>query len=68
MEKAYWLRRESASLEAAEKATGPEARLAHYDLAGRYSIKAAAAVSPSSMEAKAAPITMPEDAAENTDV
>jgi hypothetical protein len=55
-------------LEAAEKATGPEARLAHYDLAGRYSIKAAAAVSPSSMEAKAAPITMPEDAAENTDV
>ena len=43
MEKAYWLRRNSASLRAARDAAGPEARLAHYELAGRYSVKAALA-------------------------
>jgi hypothetical protein len=40
MEKAYWLSRKRASLELAEAAAGSEARLAHYDLAGRYSLKA----------------------------
>ena len=40
MEKAYWLSRKRASLELARKAAGAEARLVHYDLAGRYSLKA----------------------------
>jgi hypothetical protein len=43
MEKAYWITRKRASLKAAQNALGAEARLAHYDLAGRYSIKAASA-------------------------
>ena len=41
METAYWLGRERASLANARNATGAEARLIHYELAGRYSIKAA---------------------------
>jgi hypothetical protein len=41
METAYWLGRERASLANARGATGAEARLIHYELAGRYSIKAA---------------------------
>lgn len=41
MEKAYWISRKRASLKAAQNADGAEARLAHYDLAGRYSVKAA---------------------------
>ena len=32
-------------MRAARDAAGPEARLAHYDLAGRYSVKAASAES-----------------------
>lgn len=40
MEKAYWLGRRRASLEAAQKAVSAEARLIHYDLAGRYSMNA----------------------------
>jgi hypothetical protein len=43
MEKAYWISRKRASLKAAQDAKGPEARLAHYDLTGRYSVKAASA-------------------------
>ena len=43
MEKAYWIARKRASLKAAKTAAGPEARLVHYDLAGRYSVKAASA-------------------------
>jgi hypothetical protein len=39
MEKAYWLGRERASLNLARDAVGSEARLAHLDLAGRYSIR-----------------------------
>lgn len=42
MERAYWLSRKRASLKAAQNAAGSEARLAHYELAGRYSVKAAA--------------------------
>ena len=38
---AYWLRRKRASVDKANMATSAEARLAHFDLAGRYSIKAA---------------------------
>jgi hypothetical protein len=43
MENAYWLSRKRASLKLARKAASSEARLVHYDLAGRYSVKAAAA-------------------------
>jgi hypothetical protein len=40
MEKAYWLGRKRASLRSAKAATCSEARLIHYDLAGRYSLNA----------------------------
>jgi hypothetical protein len=40
MEKAYWLSRKRASLKQAQNAASAEARLVHYDLAGRYSLKA----------------------------
>ena len=40
MEKAYWLGRTSASLKSAQDATSAEARLIHYELAGRYSLNA----------------------------
>ena len=43
MEKAYWLGRKRASLKMARNAIGSEARLAHYDLAGRYSLQAISA-------------------------
>ena len=40
MEKAYWLGRNRASLKSAQMAASAEARLIHYELAGRYSLKA----------------------------
>lgn len=43
MEKAYWLGRKRASLQLAQNAASSEARLVHYDLAGRYSAKASSA-------------------------
>jgi hypothetical protein len=43
MEKAYWLSRKRASLKSAQSAACSEARLVHYDLAGRYSVKAMSA-------------------------
>ena len=43
MEKVYWLSRKRASLKAAQNAASAEARLIHYDLAGRYSLKAISA-------------------------
>ena len=43
MERAYWLSRKRASLKLAQNAASSEARLVHYDLAGRYSIKAMSA-------------------------
>jgi hypothetical protein len=43
MEKTYWLSRKRASLAMAKNAAGAEARLIHYDLAGRYSLNAASA-------------------------
>ena len=42
-DQAYWLRRKRASVSKANMATSARARLAHFDLAGRYSIKAAEA-------------------------
>lgn len=41
MEKKYWIGRKRAAAAMARQATSAEARLIHYDLAGRYSIKAA---------------------------
>ena len=43
MEKAYWIGRKRASLKLAREASGSEARLIHYDLAGRYGLKAVSA-------------------------
>ena len=43
MEKAYWLSRERASLAMARSASCSESRLVHYDLAGRYSVRAMSA-------------------------
>ena len=43
MEKTYWLSRKRASLKLAQNAASSEARLVHYDLAGRYSVKATSA-------------------------
>ncbi len=40
MEKAYWIGRKRASLKLAQGAASSEARLVHYELAGRYSVKA----------------------------
>ena len=41
MDKSYWLDRKRASLAMARGAASSVARLIHYDLAGRYSVKAA---------------------------
>jgi hypothetical protein len=43
METQYWLDRESSSVEMARTATSSRARLAHYQLAGMYSVKGARA-------------------------
>lgn len=43
MEKTHWLGRKRASLKLAQNAASSEARLVHYDLAGRYSLKALSA-------------------------
>ena len=44
MENSYWIGRMRASMTAARAASTAEARLIHYDLAGRYSVKAAGAL------------------------
>lgn len=41
MENTYWLGRERSAMAMARGAVGAEARLIHYELAGRYSIAAA---------------------------
>jgi hypothetical protein len=46
MERAHWLSRKRESLAMAQNAISSEARLIHYELAGRYSVKAANAVRP----------------------
>jgi len=40
LEKAHWLARKRTSLKLASSATSAEARLVHFELAGRYGIKA----------------------------
>lgn len=44
MEKKYWIGRKRAAMGMARGASSAEARLIHYDMAGRYSIKAAQCV------------------------
>lgn len=46
MEQTYWLGRKRSSADNARRASSAEARLVHLDLAGRYSVKAAAAAAP----------------------
>jgi hypothetical protein len=46
MEQKYWLARKRISVANAKRAASAQARLAHLELAGRYSIKAAAAATP----------------------
>lgn len=46
MEQTYWLGRKRASAANARMADSAEARLAHLDLAGRYSVKAALCAAP----------------------
>lgn len=41
MDQTYWLKRKRSSLARAQSATHSQARLIHFDLAGRYSVKAA---------------------------
>jgi len=41
MDKTYWLGRQAAASAMARGASSAKVRLIHYDLAGRYSIKAA---------------------------
>ena len=55
MEKAYWLSRKRASLKLAQDATSSQARLVHYDLAGRYSVKAISAETQATDLASAVP-------------
>ena len=43
MEQGYWLHRKRQELAMARNASGARARLIHFDLAGRYSVKAASA-------------------------
>lgn len=56
MEQTYWLGRKRASAANARRAHGAEARLIHLDLAGRYSIKAAAAAPPRAVADAARPL------------
>jgi hypothetical protein len=44
MEKTYWLRRQRAASAMARAAATSESRLIHYELAGRYSIRAASSL------------------------
>lgn len=43
MEQAYWLGRKRTSLKMAQNAESSQAKMIHYDLAGRYSLKASSA-------------------------
>jgi hypothetical protein len=44
MDERYWIGRKRAAMAMARAATSAEARLIHYDLAGRYSVNAALGV------------------------
>jgi hypothetical protein len=62
MEQAYWLSRKRASAANARHAGSAEARLVHLDLAGRYSIKAAAAVKRPEQEGARLALPLPQTA------
>jgi hypothetical protein len=62
MEQAYWLGRKRASVANARRAGGAEARLVHLDLAGRYSIKAAAAATLPEQEGAHPALPLPDSA------
>ena len=49
MDKAYWLGRNHSAVAMAEGAADSRTRLIHYDLAGRYSLKAATCLPPAFM-------------------
>ena len=55
MGKKYWIGRELDAVKMAEAATSSQAKLAHYDLAGRYSISAAQSVPMHAIERVATP-------------
>ena len=56
MEHKYWLSRKRASVANAERATTSEARLIHFELAGRYSVMAVAVAKQKRRQANAATI------------
>lgn len=60
MGKEYWIGRKRAAVAMARAATSAEARLIHYDLAGRYSVKAA--MTPPFMLPRKGPATQGERA------
>jgi hypothetical protein len=55
MERDHWLGRKRTSLKLAQAASDSQAKLAHYELAGRYSIKAASVETTAIYLAKAIP-------------
>ena len=59
MEQTYWLSRKRASVANARLAGSAEARLVHLDLAGRYSVKAAAAAVGNRPEQEDARLALP---------
>ena len=46
MERSYWIRRMRAAMDMARRAATAKTRLIHFDMAGRYSLKAAASPRP----------------------
>ena len=60
MEKKYWIGRKRSAIAMARAASSAEARLIHYELAGRYSVKAATA--PAFMLPRERPATEGEQA------
>jgi hypothetical protein len=62
MEHGYWLARKRSAMAMACGASSAEARLIHYDLAGRYSVLAAQALPPFMLPAKAPPVAEGERA------
>ena len=46
MERKYWIGRMRAAMDLARHAATAESRLTHFDMAGRYSVKAAASLPP----------------------
>ena len=58
MEQKYWLGRKRAARTMADKASNSEARLVHYELAGRYAVKAMNAAAPTVRTEPAEPLPL----------